>query len=196
MPPKTKFSKEKIIDTAFEIARVEGIDQITIRKVADKMGSSIAPIYVNFTDIEELKKAVLDKIQGIFQEMLRTPYSENPFLNIGIVSVKFAREFSVFFRDMVMKQNTYINEAQPDMSSILELMKQDAQLNGFTDEELTEIFFKMRVFQLGLSVMDVNGLLPEDYDEEKLIKVLQSAGGDIITAAHLRKNDKNTGSGA
>ena len=50
MAPKKKYSKEKIIDSAFEVARIEGIDSITIRKVAEKMGSSIAPIYVNFNE--------------------------------------------------------------------------------------------------------------------------------------------------
>jgi hypothetical protein len=122
--------------------------------------------------------------------MLNTQYSENPFLNIGIASVKFAREYSVLFRDLVMKNNTYLQDAQPDMDMILNHMKQDVELEGFTDEELKDIFFKMRVFQLGLSVMDVNGLLPEDFGESQLIKTLESTGWDVIVAAKARKNAK------
>lgn len=41
MPPKKKFSEEQIIDAAFEIAKTEGMDSITIRKVAFQMGLSI-----------------------------------------------------------------------------------------------------------------------------------------------------------
>lgn len=61
MPPKNKFSKEQISEAAFAIAESEGIDRITIRKVADRLGSSIAPIYVNFTDVEALSKPLLTK---------------------------------------------------------------------------------------------------------------------------------------
>lgn len=61
MPPKNKFSKEQISEAAFAIAENEGIDRITIRKVADRLGSSIAPIYVNFTDVEALSKPLLTK---------------------------------------------------------------------------------------------------------------------------------------
>ena len=43
MGPKVKFTREQIIDTAFEIAQTEGIDSITMRKIAEKMGSSVAP---------------------------------------------------------------------------------------------------------------------------------------------------------
>jgi AcrR family transcriptional regulator len=188
MPPKRKFSKEAIIDTAFEIARHEGIESITIRKVAERMGGSIAPIYVNFATIDELKSAVFLKLQELFQAMMTTPFSDNPFLNIGIASIKFAREYKVLFRDLILTHNTHLRQLQPSMSSILELMKQDENLKGFSDQELTDIFFKMRVFQLGLSVMDVNGLLPEDMEEDRLIQVLQSAGWDVVAAARVRKN--------
>lgn len=41
MPPRTKFSKEAIIDAAFEIAKTEGIDSISVRKVADQLLSLI-----------------------------------------------------------------------------------------------------------------------------------------------------------
>ncbi|WHY86874.1 helix-turn-helix domain-containing protein [Neobacillus novalis] len=187
MAPKKKFSKDDIIEAAFEIAREEGIDNITVRKVADKIGSSIAPIYVNFTDVDELKNAVLKKIHDISQQMLMTKYSENPFLNIGIASLKFAREYKVLFKDLVMNSNTHLKNIQPPDSSLLEQMKQGSRLEGFTDEELADILFKMKVFQMGLSVMDVYGFLPEEFSEEKLIEVLEGAGKDVIAAARLRQ---------
>lgn len=189
MPPKTKFTKEAIIDAAFEIAKTEGIDQITIRKVADQLGSSIAPIYVNFTDIEELKKAVIHKIHEISQQMLMTPYSPDPFLNIGIASLKFAREYPVLFKDLIMN-NHRLKDVNPPIGSILDQMKQNQQLHNFTDEELMGILFNMQVFQLGLSVMEVNGMLPQNFTEERLIEVMESAGNDVMVAARLRKNDK------
>jgi AcrR family transcriptional regulator len=187
MAPKKKFSKDDIIEAAFEIAREEGIDSISVRKVADKIGSSIAPIYVNFTDVDELKHTVLKKIQDISLQMLRTKYSENPFLNIGIASLKFAREYKVLFKDLVMNSNTHLKNVQPPNNSLLEQMKQGSRLDGFSDEELADILFKMKVFQLGLSMMDVYGFLPEEFTEEKLIEVLEGTGKDIIAAARLRQ---------
>ena len=37
MPPKKKFSKEQIVDKAFEIAKTEGIDSITARRIAEEL---------------------------------------------------------------------------------------------------------------------------------------------------------------
>ncbi|WP_159881823.1 TetR/AcrR family transcriptional regulator [Paenibacillus puerhi] len=191
MAPKTKFTKESIVSAAFEVAREEGIDHITIRKIAAKLGSSIAPIYVNFTDVEEVKQEVLTYIQRLSQQMLMTAYSPDPFLNIGIASLKFARQYPVLFKDLVMNTNRFVKDVQQPPGSLIDQMKQAPELVGFTDEELMDIFFKMQVFQMGISVMDVNGLLPEEADEEKLIKLLESTGKDIITAARMHKNNKS-----
>jgi|GEM_PF-5552282 len=53
MPPKTRFRKEEIVDAAFAIAREKGFEEISARNVAKRLGSSVAPIYVNFANIEE-----------------------------------------------------------------------------------------------------------------------------------------------
>jgi AcrR family transcriptional regulator len=190
MPPRTKFTKEAIIDAAFDIAKTEGIDSISVRKVADNLGSSIAPIYVNFTDVDELKQAVLKKVHDIAQQMLMTQYSPDPFLNVGIASLKFAREYSVLFKDLIWGSKRYLNSVNPSKTDLMEQMKQSSTLSGLSNEELGEIMFTMQVFQLGLSVMEVNGMLPEQFNEETIIGILESAGKDVITAARVRKVDK------
>lgn len=188
MAPKTKFTRETIINAAFDIAKVEGINQISVRKVAEKMGSSIAPIYVNFVEIDELKAAVIHKVHMISQQMLTTKYTEDPFLNIGIASLKFSREYPVLFKDLIMNNTMYMQDVQPQADTILQQMKQAPTLTSFTDQEMGGILFKMKVFQMGLSVMDVNGLLPAVMDEQQLIELLESTGNDLILAAQSRRN--------
>jgi AcrR family transcriptional regulator len=187
MAPKSKFKKEQIIDAAFEIARTEGIDRITIRKVADKLGSSIAPIYVNFNKVDELIEEVIKKTHTISKQLLMEQNTGNPFHDIGVASLRFAKEYSVLFRDLVMKKNDHMNNQEDDMGNLVELMKQDPLLEGLTEGELMTILLKMKIFQTGLSIMVANGLLPDDFDEEKMIHMLNSTAMDIVTAAQMRK---------
>ncbi|MFS0646297.1 TetR/AcrR family transcriptional regulator [Siminovitchia sp. 179-K 8D1 HS] len=189
MPPKKKFSKKQIIDSAFEIARTEGINGITIRKVADRLGSSIAPIYVNFKDVEELKHAVVMKIVEISQQMLIEHDTGNPFHDMGAASLRFAKEYSVLFRDFLLNQNDYMDEYNQEIGiDLIRQMKNDADLEGFTDEELMTILLKMRIFTVGLSVMAANRMLPSEFSGEMEIELLDSTAADIITGARLRKN--------
>ncbi len=188
MPPKKKFSKQQIVDAAFDIARTEGIDNITIRKVAEKLGSSIAPIYVNFKDVDELIEEVVNKIFAVSQELLQQENSGRPFRDIGVASIRFAKDYSVLFKDLVMNQNKFIKKIeQGSNSDMIELMKQDSDLKGFTDEELQEILLKMKIFQTGLSIMVANELLPDEFNEEKMIEILETTANDVVAATSLNK---------
>ncbi len=187
MPPKNKYSKEQIIDNAFEIAKEEGIGSITIRKVAKKLKSSVAPIYVNFESIDGLIQAVVEKTFAISKQIIDEQSSGNPFQDIGLASLRFAKEYPVLFRDLAINQNKYMENNSQDMDyMIVEQMKQDPELEGFTEEELLNILLKMKIFQTGLSFMVCNGLL----DEEKAIKLLLDSATDVICATQMQKENK------
>ncbi len=187
MPPKNKFTKEQIIETAFEIAKEEGIDSITIRKIADNLGSSIAPIYVNFKDVEELKKAVISKIYEIGNSILQEQNTGDVFLNIGIASVKFAKDYSVIFKELILKNNGYLDNYDVQIgNNIIQEMKKDEDLKEFSEEELKTLLMKMRVFQAGLSIMATNESFALELTDEKVIEMLSDTGKDIVNGMKNR----------
>jgi len=190
MGPKNKFTEEQIIDAAFEIAKTEGIDSITMRKIAEKMGGSVAPIYVNFKNINELIEAVIERIVSISQQLIIEESRGNAFLDIGRASLRFAMEYSVLFRDLVLKNNAYMQDYDEKMvPELIKEMQKDPELKGFTVDELKTILLKMRVFQLGLSMMAANGLFSKDYAMQDLMDILSSAANDVIISARLSKKE-------
>ncbi|MDR4887510.1 TetR family transcriptional regulator [Fredinandcohnia sp. QZ13] len=188
MAPKKKYSKQQIIDAAFEIAKEEGMSSITIRKVAEHLGSSIAPIYVNFNTIDDLTEAVMQKIIELSYQLLAEENSGKPFHDIGVASLRFAREYPVLFQDFVMNQNKYTQNYDQNMGEgLIDQMKGDEDLEGFSEDELMTIFLKMRIFTTGLSVMVASGMLPEEFNEEMGVELLGSMATDVITSAYLQK---------
>ncbi|MGM0445694.1 MAG: TetR/AcrR family transcriptional regulator [Bacillota bacterium] len=187
MPPKRKYSKEQIVKKAFEIAKKEGIDSITIRKVAAKLNSSVAPIYVNFDNVDELIQAVIEKTFKLGEKLIYEQKTGEPFKDIGLASLKFAREYPVLFWDLLKNQGKYMNDYDNSMGNmIIEQMKEDNNLKEFSDEILREILLKMRVIQTGISVMVSSGLLPKEFDQKKEEELLDSLASDIIYAAENR----------
>ncbi len=193
MGPKVKFTKEQIIDTTFNIAKTEGIDSITIRKIAEQMGSSVAPIYVNFKNVDELNEALIERIISVSQQLLCEEDTGNPFRDIGRASLRFASEYSTIFRNLIMTNNSHIKLYDDKMMpTMIGQMKKDPALEGFTEDELKTILLKMRIFQLGLSVMVANGTLPADGKMEDLMEILSSAANDVLRSARLSKGELKT----
>lgn len=189
MPPKNKFSREQIVTAAFEIAKEDGVEGITAQKIAKKLNSSVAPIYVNFKDIDELKNEVVKKILKINLEMNEVAYTGNRFLDMGIASIKFAKEYKVFFHEIITNQKRYTQnyDRQEIDKEVIEAMKNEEELRGFTDEELFELLIKIRIFTIGLAASYVNGILPDDFSEEKCIEMLERVGCDIASGLERRR---------
>jgi AcrR family transcriptional regulator len=188
MGHKVKFTREEIIDAAFEIAQQEGIESITIRKIAHKIGRSVAPIYVNFKNIDELNEVLIERIIGICRQFLVEENTGNPFHDIGNASLRFAMEYSVIFRDLVLKSGKYMRGYDEKMMpAIIEEMQKDPELKDFTLDELKTILLKMRIFQLGLSMMAANGLLPKEYNKQDMKDILSSTADDVIMSAKLKR---------
>lgn len=154
--------------------------------MAEKLGGSIAPIYVNFKEIGELLEGVYEKTFEVSRQILLEQNSGHPFQDIGAASIRFAREYPMLFRDIVMQKNDQAKHNEEETRHFIHIMRTDPDLSGLSDNELMTILLKIKTFQVGISVMAANDLLPEDYTEERMIQLMNSAAEDVISTARRR----------
>ena len=106
MPPKNKYEKEAILAAAFTIAKEYGIEAVTARDVAARLGTSSKPVYTAFANMEELKRAILKTAEAVFEryqerELKNTEYL--PYKALGMAYVRFAKEEKELFKMLYMR---------------------------------------------------------------------------------------------
>lgn len=122
------------IGTTIRIACRNGMEGITVRKIAAELGSSIAPVYVNFSDLEEVRDAVVEQIVNISRNILDESDTGQPFRDIGIASVRFARRYPVISRDLTLRPNRYLETYRSLMDDPLtERMEADSERDHGAD---------------------------------------------------------------
>ena len=86
MSTQAKITKEIILQAAFEIARVNGLEKVSNREIAKKINCSIRPIYYYFKNTEELNKELYKKIEKYFYKVIMEKVSDDipPYKQIGI----------------------------------------------------------------------------------------------------------------
>ena len=188
MSPKVKVTKEQIIEAAFAIAEEEGLAQISVRKVAAALDCSVAPIYVNFENAEDLVSAVIEKAMAINMEYVTRPYTEEPFLNMGIGSIMLAFDHKRLFRDIVEQKGIADQQDNPHLDRMIDWMKSDSKLQGFSDELIKRILFTLQVFTAGLCTFASADEMPEGITLDMLIKLLEDTGNDVIDGTRKREN--------
>jgi len=172
MPPKTRFERSDIVEAAFGIARDEGLEAVKARRVADKLGSSVAPIYNNFETIDELVRAVVEHVLAISRSILAEQQGDSVFENIGRASLVFARRYPMLVRDLVLKPNPWIASNEQQDHTLVEMMAEDPALADWSQAERRRLLLQMRAFQMGLTLMTANQQIPSwaaDIDLEQLL---------------------------
>lgn len=99
MPPKVKYQKEEIVCAALMIAEEKGIDAVTAREVAARLGVSPRPIFTYYETMDQLRNDVYGKARESYREYLRDGLKEPiPFLGIWHRYIAFAREQPELYR--------------------------------------------------------------------------------------------------
>src|SRR5579863_9249469 len=63
-PAKAPLSENAIVDAALAITRAEGVEAVTMRRVAAALDTGAASLYVYVRNRDELLRAMLDRVAG------------------------------------------------------------------------------------------------------------------------------------
>ena len=96
--PKIKFTKNDILNAAYDVMKQNGIKHISARRIAEKFKGSTAPIYANFSTIDELKKEVIRMAEEKLNEYLYSDYTGRELFDAAMGFIKFARDEKELFR--------------------------------------------------------------------------------------------------
>lgn len=155
MPPRKKFQREEIINKSYEIVKDEGLEAINARRIAKELNCSVQPIFHNFDNMEELKKAVYEKIYDTYKEyMLSGVNKEKPYKQIGLSYIKFAKDYPEFFK-IIFMQKTNLNAENFVMSDNIgdDVIKAGQKLTGLSYEEQKTFHIKVWIFTHGIACL-------------------------------------------
>jgi AcrR family transcriptional regulator len=111
MPPPRTYSKEDVINAAFQIVTKYGIEILSARTLADYLKSSTAPVYSNFSSMDELNLAVIKKAKSHLMKYTSQNYNSSHNLNLAIGICKFSSEnkhlFKLLFLDEKRAKELY-----------------------------------------------------------------------------------------
>jgi AcrR family transcriptional regulator len=72
-PAKAPLSEHAIVDAALAITRAEGLDAVTMRRVAAELDTGAASLYVYVRNRDELLRAMMDRVAGTVPTIVPEP---------------------------------------------------------------------------------------------------------------------------
>ena len=158
MPPKAKFSREDIIKGALHIVRENGIEALTARALAERLGSSTQTIFTVFKNMEEVQEEVRKAAMKSFVDCVEEAMHYVPvFKQVGIQMLRFAKEEPRLFQLLFMwerEESRDFAEHSKRLGSLfnvcVEVLQKDYEL---AQEEAKELFQQVWIFTFGMGVL-------------------------------------------
>ena len=99
MPPKTRITRDMILNAAIEIARENSFEDISARTVSQRLHCSTQPVMYHFSTIDSLKRAAYARVDQLHGEyLMNVPPEQDPILGIGLNYIRYAVEEPQLFR--------------------------------------------------------------------------------------------------
>lgn len=174
MARKETITKNDILNAAFEMARQEGLEEVSARTLAAKAGCSTQPIFRVYKNMEELGEEVFAKAIDFFEAYYESFPRKNdtPFVNLGLAYISFAQQESQLFRLLFLAQNRHgrsLYDLLNGKSGAVVKEINNAKFYGCNNP--SGMFMQMWIFIHGSACMSLTG----DYDlqEEETITLLE-----------------------
>lgn len=158
MPPKPKFTKDEIVETALQLVSEKGIERLTARELGQALGSSARPIFTVFRNMEEVQDAVREAAMKRFEGFADIPLPGMPrFKSIGMQMVRFGLQEPKLYQLLFMQENTESNGFEDIYGALgneVEISIQTIQKDyGLTDAQARKLFDAVWVYTFGIGAL-------------------------------------------
>ena len=193
MPPKSKITRDMIVDAAVKIARETGAEAINARTVAQALHCSTQPVMYHFSTMEELKRAAYSQADRFHTDYLMHSSGKlDPILEIGLNYIRFAINEPHLFRFLF--QSGYAKESDlPEMigseelAPVLSAMQEGLEMDP---DKTRKVFLTVALFAHGYASIIANNAL--EFDESTVAAHLERAFNGAVLAVRQEENDEET----
>jgi len=178
MPPTIRFSREAVLNAAYQLVRREGPSALNARAVAKELGGSTQPIFRLFSGMEELKSAVTELALTTWKERMKVRMRDSafPYLTIGMSFLLFARDEPELFKLLFMRDRVTDGSCTDyNISWGIPLIESSVKVDAETAAQLYE---RNWLFCYGLAVSIATKYIPcmdECQMRQLLVESLQGA---------------------
>ena len=181
MTQKAVFTREMVVEAAYQLTRERGWHEVSARTIAQKLGSSTMPLYSQLKSMEEIEREVRARAQACMQEYQRRPWSAETLMNAAVGYVIFARDEPNLFRFIYVDRPVRAGAegaqggvVKPeDVGGVVDLADQS------TAALKDPLVLKSWAFTHGLASLISSGVL--DLPDETIARLLGEVGAAIYT---------------
>lgn len=175
MPPKQMLSKEDIIQSALDIAKKDGMNAVTARRLGTELGCSSRPIFTTFDNMEEVHTETIKAAKALYNQYVADGLKQElSFKGVGKQYIKFANEQPKLFQLLFMKENKTLPSYQDVLhiidennDKILQVIQEEYHLN---EDQAQRFYMQIWIYTHGIATLIANRVC--SFEENQINEML------------------------
>ena len=177
MPPKPKFTREEIVQTALDVVSRKGVEALTAKERGEALGSSARPIFTVFTSMKEVQDAVRAAAMRRFESFAEQKLPGMPlFKQVGMRMVLFGAREPKLYQLLFMQENRnavsfddVFGELGPTAETCIALIRETYSLS---ETEVRLLFENVWIYTFGVGALCATRVC--HFSEERLGEMLST----------------------
>lgn len=154
--PKQRITKEMVVRAAFEIARNEGMEQVLVKNIAEKIGCSVQPIYSYCKNMEGLRQDVVIQVKNFIGKYIAEHCDkDNIFASMGRAYIQLAKEEPHLYKIFILHKRSgiasledlYHSEANPDTAEFI------SKTLNISIQQAKKLHLNMLIYTIGIGTI-------------------------------------------
>lgn len=196
MPPKPKFTKEEIVETALKVVSQKGVEGLTARELGEALGSSARPIFTVFNNMEELLEEVYKAAMRYFESYTEHTIPDMPlFKQVGMQMVLFGVKEPKLYQLLFMQENkkeSSFDDLFKRLGIKADLCVEAIQKDyGLSIADAKELFENVWIYTFGVGALCATRVC--SFSEEQIGKMLTTEfqGMMILIKSGRKQGDRD-----
>lgn len=177
MPPKPKFTREEIVQTALEVVSQKGVEALTAKELGDALGTSARPIFTVFSSMKQVQDAVREAAMRRFESFAGQKLPDMPlFKQVGMQTVLFGAREPKLYQLLFMQENRnavsfddVFGELGPTAQTCIRLIQEEYAMR---EADARLLFENVWIYTFGVGALCATRMC--QLSEEKLGQMLST----------------------
>ena len=180
MARKKTITREQILDAAYAVVSTEGFSRFTARNIAAKMNCSTQPIYLEFKNMEDLKRALIKKVHDyLATEVFPVEHTGEKIVDLALNYIGFATKERRLYRAMYLEEYGGSREMQEFSYAFYKnLVRSDPDFKDLTEDEIESLHTGTWIIATGIAALMSSGII--NPSEEQIIRLMQESIQGIL----------------
>jgi AcrR family transcriptional regulator len=172
-------TREQILESAYALVVSQGFKKFTARNIAAEIGCSTQPIYLEFSNMAELRDAVMDKIKRELTEKFDKVYTNDPVIDLALTYIDFALENHNLYQAVFVEDHFGVNDMRSfAIDAALKRLDQYESVHNLSDTQKSNVISGLWIVATGIADLMTSGFITMSHSQ--MVEVLNVVIKELI----------------